>query len=41
VGNRDAQFAKALERVNGSRPTVDLVGFMNGTSHGHTQGICW
>jgi GDP-mannose 6-dehydrogenase len=41
VGNRDAQFAKALERVNGSRPTVDLVGFMNGTSQGHTQGICW
>lgn len=41
VGNRDAQFAKVLERVNGSRPTVDLVGFMNGASHGHTQGICW
>jgi GDP-mannose 6-dehydrogenase len=41
VGNRDAQFAKVLERVNGSRPTVDLVGFMNGVSHGHTQGICW
>ena len=41
VGNRDAQFAKALERVNGSRPTLDLVGFMNGVSHGHTQGICW
>jgi GDP-mannose 6-dehydrogenase len=41
VGNRDAQFAKVLERVNGSRPTVDLVGFMNGVSQGHTQGICW
>jgi len=41
VGNRDAQFAKALAQVNGSRPTLDLVGFMNGASHGHTQGICW
>lgn len=41
VGNRDEQFAAALERVNGSRPTVDLVGFMNGASSGHTQGICW
>ncbi len=41
VGNRDAQFAKALARVNGSRPTLDLVGFMSGVSSGHTQGICW
>ena len=41
VGNRDAQFADALERVNGSRPTLDLVGFMAGPSKGHTQGICW
>jgi GDP-mannose 6-dehydrogenase len=41
VGNRDSQFAKALANVNGSRPTLDLVGFMSGVSHGHTQGICW
>ena len=41
VGNRDAQFAKALAQVNGSRPTLDLVGFMSGASQGHTQGICW
>lgn len=41
VGNRDAVFAEALTRVNGSRPTLDLVGFMSGTSEGHTQGICW
>ena len=41
VGNRDAQFAHVLKQVNGSRPTVDLVGFMDGISHGHTQGICW
>jgi GDP-mannose 6-dehydrogenase len=41
VGNRDAQFAKALAQVNGSRPTLDLVGFMSGVSSGHTQGICW
>jgi len=41
VGNRDSQFAKALATVNGSRPTLDLVGFMSGVSHGHTQGICW
>lgn len=41
VGNRDAQFAKALAQVNGSRPTVDLVGFMSGTSNGHSQGIGW
>lgn len=41
VGNRDAQFAKALEQVNGSRPTLDLVGFMSGASRGDTQGICW
>lgn len=41
VGNRDAQFAKALAQVGGSRPTLDLVGFMSGVSQGDTQGICW
>lgn len=41
VGNRDAKFAEVLTRVNGSRPTLDLVGFMGGVSDGHTQGICW
>lgn len=41
VGNRDEQFASVLERVNGSRPTLDLVGFMAGTSSGYSQGICW
>lgn len=41
VGNRDQEFAQVMERVNGSRPTLDLVGFMGGASEGHTQGICW
>jgi GDP-mannose 6-dehydrogenase len=41
VGNRDQQFGEALNKVNGSRPTLDLVGFMKGKSEGHTQGICW
>ena len=41
VGNRDKAFGEALSRVNGSRPTLDLVGFMGSVSDGHTQGICW
>lgn len=41
VGNRDKEFAQVMQRVNGSRPTLDLVGFMGGASEGHTQGICW
>lgn len=41
VGNRDAQFGEALKRVNGSRHTVDLVGFMSEVSSERSQGICW
>lgn len=41
VGNRDKQFSGVLSRVNGSRPTIDLVGFMNGGSTEMSQGICW
>ncbi|MFP5306160.1 MAG: nucleotide sugar dehydrogenase, partial [Gammaproteobacteria bacterium] len=41
VGNRDAQFADVIKRVNGSCHTVDLVGFMQSVSNDHAQGICW
>jgi GDP-mannose 6-dehydrogenase len=41
LGNRDAQFAEVLERLNGSHHAVDLVGFMSRVSDDRSQGICW
>lgn len=41
LGNSDKQFAEVLARIKGERPTLDLIGFMEGRSEGVTQGICW
>ena len=40
LGNNDERFARALDAGSGKQ-VVDLVGFMNGTSDTHHQGICW
>ncbi len=41
LGNNDRAFGEALSRHTSRLPTLDLVGFMNGASEGHAQGICW
>ena len=41
IGNGDSRFADVLNRVDGDKHIVDLVGFLPSTSSASRQGICW
>ena len=41
IGNGDSRFADVLNKVNGDKQIVDLVGFLSSTSSASRQGICW
>ncbi len=41
IGNGDSRFADVLNRVDGDKHVIDLVGFLPSTSSAGRQGICW
>ncbi|MGY4534931.1 GDP-mannose 6-dehydrogenase [Pseudomonas sp. TE3786] len=41
LGNRDERFRPLAQHAPAGKQVVDLVGFMNHTSNGTTEGICW
>nr|WP_298166627.1 UDP-glucose/GDP-mannose dehydrogenase family protein [uncultured Pseudomonas sp.] len=41
IGNGDSRFADVLNRVDGDKHIIDLVGFLPSTSSASRQGICW
>ncbi len=41
VGNSSEEFSNVVERANGSKVLVDLVGFMDKVSCEQHHGICW
>jgi GDP-mannose 6-dehydrogenase len=41
LGNRDERFRALAQHAPAGKQVVDLVGFMNHTTNGTTEGICW
>jgi GDP-mannose 6-dehydrogenase len=41
IGNGDSRFADVLNKVDGEKRIIDLVGFLASTSSASRQGICW